>query len=160
MRTAAQPLAVVLVSASESSETARRALAARGLRPLTATSTLTSLRRSLVRQKSGPVTIMCVTLDDPTLRRHARSLASLLADRDSFARPIHVIGLMCDGVDAAQRWAAIGCDAWAADLAEVERLIDVFSAMHGAACPGSTLWRRGATLLSPKRADTRALDLR
>ena len=159
MQVVARNVAVVMISASEAAEAVRRELTTRGLEPAAATASLASLRRALVRQPSGRPTVLCITLDDPTLRRHGRSLASLLDDRDSFATTLRSIGLLVDGKFAA-RWAEVGCDAWAADVNEVERLIDGFAAQHAIGHSSPLLLRRVTTLPFPTRADTRALDLR
>jgi hypothetical protein len=159
MQSVTQQVAVVLVSASETGEHVRRELVARGVAMLGATGTLSALRRTLVRERFDAPVILCITLDDATMRRHGRFLARLLEDRRSFATPLHAIGLI-----AAQwrnEWASTGCDAWAGDLTDLERLIDGFAAMNATQQTDATrLQRPTPDLLTRSRVKTREMDLR
>lgn len=117
---------VVLVSASEAADDVRRDLSRRGVALASATASLARLRRSLVSGSQPAPIVFCITLDEPTLRRHGRKVARLLDDRDSFASPVRAIGLRVGG-SAPAGWASLGCDACAADADDFERLLRRFA---------------------------------
>jgi hypothetical protein len=156
---------IVLVSGSDAGDALRRELAARGLPPVSATANLAHLRRSLVREGFRSPVILCITLDEATLRRHGRALARLLDDRTAFPTALHAIGVACDGTPVGD-WAAIGCDAWASSVAELEGLVDRFATTAAPGrTSGSAASRIESLLLSdptktPRRAETREVDLR
>jgi hypothetical protein len=159
----------VLVSASPAGDVLRRDLASRGVALASATASLARLRRSLVRGCDAESMVLCITLDQPTLRRHRRGLTRLLDDRCSFVTPLHAIGVMIDGT-AGAGWESIGCDALASHATDVRWLLDRFACLPTClagrmGAPRDLLQGRITGLMDlngllSRRADTYATDLR
>lgn len=118
----------VLVTASARGETLGRELAAGGVSLVGATGTLAQLRRSLVRGRVHGSVVLCITLDDPTFRRHGAAIAQILDDRRSFPTPIHAIGMFLDDAPVAG-WQSLGCDAYTMQPARLGDLLEQFEAM-------------------------------
>lgn len=147
----------VLVTASAEGDQLRRELTRCGVTLGSATASLAQLRRTLVRGSEPGSIVLCITLDAPTLRRHGRALARILDDRASFATPVHAIGMMTD-TQPAEGWAAIGCDAVASDLAELQRLLQRFQTTSRGLAP-SAFPLRELSLFSPRHAARRGVEL-
>lgn len=115
----------VLVTASARGHELGRELTGRGLSLVGATGSLAQLRRSLVRGSLNAPVVLCITLDDPTLRRHGAALMSILDDRGSFTTPVRAIGMIFDATPA-RGWQGLGCDALTNRPADVADLLDEF----------------------------------
>lgn len=123
----------ILVTASAAGEDVRRDLLERGVLFGETTASLTQLRRALIRGGDELPILLCVTLDEPTLRRHGLALARLLDDRPAFTTPVHAIGLMIAHSES-DRWLSIGCDAFARDIDHLLALIHCFESDGAEAC--------------------------
>ena len=91
-----------------------------------ATGSLAQLRRSLVRGSLRNPLVLCITLDDATLRRYGRALASMLDDRCSFPTPVHAIGVMIGRLPVG--WESLGFDALASSAMHLQAMLDAFDA--------------------------------
>ncbi len=115
----------VFVTASPEGDAIGRELVADGVSLVGATGTLAQLRRALVRGNVRTPTVLCITLDDATLRRHGEMLKIMLDDRCSFPTPMHAIGLL-HSKHPPIGWESLGCDSIARTTSELQSLLTTF----------------------------------
>ncbi len=84
-----------------------------------------SIRRSLVLGENAFV-VLCIALDESTIRQHGPALRSLLADHECFPTEVRTVGLLSD-IGLTREAAELGCDVYVEDSAQAAaaiRLLD------------------------------------
>ncbi len=84
-----------------------------------------SIRRSLVLGENAFV-VLCIALDESTIRQHGPALRSLLSDHECFPTEVRTVGLLSD-LGLTREAAELGCDVYVEDSAQAAaaiRLLD------------------------------------
>ena len=84
-----------------------------------------SIRRSLVLGENAFV-VLCIALDESTIRQHGQALRSLLSDHECFPTEVRTVGLLSD-LGLTREVAELGCDVYVEDSAQAAaaiRLLD------------------------------------
>jgi len=80
-----------------------------------------SIRRSLVLGENTFV-VLCIALDESTMRQHGRALRSLLSDHECFPTKVRTVGLLSD-LGLTREAAELGCDVYVEDSAQAAAAI-------------------------------------
>ncbi len=84
-----------------------------------------SVRRSLVLGENEFV-VVCIALDEPTIREHGKALRCLLSDHRCFPTAVRTVGLLSD-LSLTREAAELGCDVYVEDSIQAAmaiRLLD------------------------------------
>ncbi len=84
-----------------------------------------SIRRSLVLGENAFV-VLCIALDESTIRQHGPALRSLLSDHECFPTEVRTVGLL-SAFGLTREAAELGCDVYVEDSAQAAaaiRLLD------------------------------------
>ncbi|MHC4415531.1 MAG: hypothetical protein ACYS0G_09625 [Planctomycetota bacterium] len=97
-----------------------------------------SVRRRLVLGENDFV-VVCIALDEPTIRRQGQALRSLLTDHRCFPTAIRTVGMLTD-LGFTREVAELGCDLYVEDSAQAAKAIrlldDAWKAEASAPTPG------------------------
>lgn len=80
-----------------------------------------SIRRSLVLGEKDFV-VVCIALDEPTMKQHGKALRSLLSDHECFPTTVRTVGLLTD-LGLTREVAELGCDVYVDNSAQAARAI-------------------------------------
>jgi hypothetical protein len=111
----------VVVGASQASEPLRRSLMQRGMPHLGTAGHLRGLRRWLVLSPAELV-VICVTLDQHTVRRYGDVLRTLLSDLHMLPAAVQSVGLLVEP-DSLGSFADLGCDMYVNSCVEAHQII-------------------------------------
>jgi hypothetical protein len=124
MRKGAAHLTIVLGDPAKADEL-RSALGRHGINHAAVVTQPRSIRRSLVLGENEFV-VVCIALDEPTIREHGKALRSLLSDHRCFPTAVRIVGLLSD-LGLTREAAELGCDVYVEDSAHAAtaiRLLD------------------------------------
>jgi hypothetical protein len=124
MRKGAAHLTIVLGDPAKAGEL-RSALSRHGVDHAAVVTQPRSIRRSLVLGENEFV-IVCIALDEPTIREHGEALRCLLSDHRCFPTAVRTVGLLSD-LGLTREAAELGCDVYVEDSAHAAtaiRLLD------------------------------------
>jgi len=124
MRKGAAHLTIVLGDPAKADEL-RSALCRHGVDHAAVVTQPRSIRRSLVLGENEFV-IVCIALDEPTMRAHGKALRRLLSDHRCFPTEVRTVGLLSD-LGLTREAAELGCDVYVEDSAHAAaaiRLLD------------------------------------
>lgn len=111
----------IVIGASTVAEELRRSLVQRGAFHAGVATHMRGLRRSMFAGETDLV-ILCIALDQSTLRRHGAAFRKLIADGHGFPQAVRTVGLLTEA-GMTRDLAAIGCDVYTHDSAEAIRAI-------------------------------------
>lgn len=103
----------VVIGASSVAEDLRRMLVQRRVAHAGVVSHVRGLRRSLCSGQTD-LMIICIALDQPTLKRHGDSVRQLLRDCRCFPQAVRSVGLLTE-IGLTPDVASMGCDVYAQD---------------------------------------------
>ena len=99
----------------------QRALEEHGVDHAAVVAQISSIRRSLVLGENDFV-VVCIALDEPTIKRHGKALRSLLSDHHCFPTTVRTVGLLTD-LGLTKEVAELGCDVYVDSSAQVARAV-------------------------------------